>query len=181
MLETGADMTVGNVKGDVILFEPSTSEHISCRTIFDPITALAPSSDCRTYAIGYAIYSLFRLVKVLYSEVQPILTETRYQNGSILIATLHPTFTILHTMSTSRGPSRIVSLAWHASSSKQKSDMLATLSANGDLRVWSVAKPAGKDAPRVIRVLKRSDTSSTTEPKWMAWSKNGRIVQYLEG
>ncbi|KJK68680.1 hypothetical protein P875_00075777 [Aspergillus parasiticus SU-1] len=150
------NVAFGNVKGDVILFEPSTSEHISCRTIFDPITALAPSSDCRTYAIGY-------------------------QNGSILIATLHPTFTILHTMSTSRGPSRIVSLAWHASSSKQKSDMLATLSANGDLRVWSVAKPAGKDAPRVIRVLKRSDTSSTTEPKWMAWSKNGRIVQYLEG
>ncbi|KAE8419719.1 hypothetical protein BDV36DRAFT_131051 [Aspergillus pseudocaelatus] len=150
------NVAFGNVKGDVILFEPSTSEHISCRTIFDPITALAPSSDCRTYAIGY-------------------------QNGSILIATLHPTFAILHTMSTSRGPSRIVSLAWHASSSKQKSDMLATLSANGDLRVWSVAKPAGKDVPRVIRVLKRSDTSSSTEPKWMAWSKNGRIVQYLEG
>ncbi|KAB8234440.1 uncharacterized protein BDW43DRAFT_310108 [Aspergillus alliaceus] len=150
------NVAFGNDKGDVILFEPSTSEHISCRTIFDPITALAPSSDCRTYAIGY-------------------------QNGSILIATLHPTFSILHTMTTSRGPSRIVSLAWHASSSKQKSDMLATLSANGDLRVWSVAKPAGKDAPRVIRVLKRSDTSPSSEPKWMAWSKNGRIVQYLEG
>ncbi|KAB8261813.1 hypothetical protein BDV32DRAFT_30992 [Aspergillus pseudonomiae] len=150
------NVAFGSVKGDVVLFEPSTSEHISCRTIFDPITALAPSSDCRTYAIGY-------------------------QNGSILIATLHPTFTIVHTMSTSRGPSRIVSLAWHASSSKQKSDMLATLSANGDLRVWSVAKPAGKDAPRVIRVLKRSDTSSSSEPKWMAWSKNGRIVQYLDG
>ncbi|KAB8077954.1 hypothetical protein BDV29DRAFT_32119 [Aspergillus leporis] len=150
------NVAFGNEKGDVILFEPSTSEHISCRTIFDPITALAPSSDCRTYAIGY-------------------------QNGSILIATLHPTFTILHTMNSSRGPSPIVSLAWHASSSKQKSDMLATLSSNGDLRVWSVAKPIGKEAPRVIRVLKRSDTSSSTEPKWMAWSKNGRIVQYLEG
>ncbi|KAF7590805.1 hypothetical protein BBP40_002327 [Aspergillus hancockii] len=150
------NVAFGNEKGDVILFEPSTSEHISCRTIFDPITALAPSSDCRTYAVGY-------------------------QNGSILIATLHPTFTILHTMTTSRGPSPIVSLAWHASSSKQKSDMLATLSSNGDLRVWSVAKPVGKEAPRVIRVLKRSDTSSSTEPKWMAWSKNGRIVQYLDG
>ncbi|KAE8356790.1 hypothetical protein BDV28DRAFT_65532 [Aspergillus coremiiformis] len=150
------NVTFGNEKGDVILFEPSTSEHISCRTIFDPITALAPSADCRTYAIGY-------------------------HNGSILIATLQPTFTILHTMTTSRGPSRIVSLAWHASSSKQKSDMLATLMANGDLRVWSVSKPAGKDTPRVIRVLKRSDTSSSSEPKWMAWSKNGRIVQYLDG
>ncbi|EAW13249.1 WD40 repeat domain-containing protein [Aspergillus clavatus NRRL 1] len=149
------NVAFGNGKGDVVLFEPSTSEHVSTRTIFDPITALAPASDCRTYAIGY-------------------------QNGSILIATLHPTFTILHTMSTSRGPSPIVSLAWHASSSKQKSDMLATLSFNGDLRVWSVAKPPGKEAPRVIRFLKRSDPSSS-EPKWMAWSKNGRIVQYLDG
>ncbi|GFG17596.1 hypothetical protein IFM5058_08558 [Aspergillus udagawae] len=149
------NVAFGNGKGDVILFEPSTSEHVSTRTIFDPITALAPASDCRTYAIGY-------------------------QNGSILIATLHPTFTILHTMSTSRGPSPIVSLAWHASSSKQKSDMLATLSFNGDLRVWSISKPPGKEAPRVIRVLKRSDSSSA-EPKWMAWSKNGRIVQFLDG
>ena len=42
----------GNAKGEVILFEPSTSDHISARTIFDPITAIAPSSDCKTYAIG---------------------------------------------------------------------------------------------------------------------------------
>ena len=37
----------------MILFEPSSSEHISARTIFDPINALAPAADCRTYAIGY--------------------------------------------------------------------------------------------------------------------------------
>ncbi len=43
----------GNSQGNVILFEPSTSEHISARTIFDPITALAPLSDCRTFAIGF--------------------------------------------------------------------------------------------------------------------------------
>lgn len=45
-------MSTGNTQGNVILFEPSTSEHISARTIFDPITALAPASDCQTYAIG---------------------------------------------------------------------------------------------------------------------------------
>lgn len=106
--------------------------------------------------------------------------SSRYQNGSILIATLLPQFTILHTLTTSRGPSPIISLAWHASSSKQKSDMLATQSSNGDLRVWSVAKPPGKESPRVIRVLKRSDSNSS-DPKWMGWSKNGRLVQYLEG
>lgn len=43
---------VGNSQGNVILFEPSTSEHISSKTIFDPITSLAPASDCRTFAIG---------------------------------------------------------------------------------------------------------------------------------
>ena len=42
----------GNSNGEVILFEPSTQEHRSARTIFDPITALAPASDCKTYAIG---------------------------------------------------------------------------------------------------------------------------------
>jgi hypothetical protein len=159
----------------VILFEPSTSDNVSCRTIFDPITALAPATDCRTYAIGYLLLNR--------NSFKPSLTVvlSRYQNGSILIATLLPTFTILHTMTTSRGPSPIVSLAWHASSSKQKSDMLATMSANGDLRVWSVAKPPGKEAPRVIRNLKRSDASSSSEPKWMAWSKNGKIIQYLDG
>ncbi|KAJ5945658.1 hypothetical protein N7454_002497 [Penicillium verhagenii] len=149
------NVAFGNGKGEVILFEPSTSEHISARTIFDPITSLAPAMDCRTYAIGY-------------------------QNGSILIATLLPQFTILHTLTTSRGPSPIISLAWHASSSKQKSDMLATQASNGDLRVWSVSKPPTKEAPRVIRVLKRSDSTSA-DPKWMGWSKNGKIVQYLEG
>ena len=43
----------GNVQGSIILFEPSTSEHISARTIYDPIAALAPAADCRTFAIGY--------------------------------------------------------------------------------------------------------------------------------
>lgn len=42
----------GNVQGSIILFEPSTSEHISSRTIFDPITAIAPAVDCRTFAVG---------------------------------------------------------------------------------------------------------------------------------
>ena len=39
----------------MILFEPSTSEHISARTIYDPITAIAPATDSRTFAIGYSI------------------------------------------------------------------------------------------------------------------------------
>lgn len=96
------------------------------------------------------------------------------------MAALQPTFTVLHTLSTSRAPSPIVGLAWHASSSKQKSDMLATQSADGDLRVWSIGKPPTSDIPKVIRVLKRGDNVDTGLT-WIAWSKNGRILQFSQG
>jgi hypothetical protein len=101
-------------------------------------------------------------------------------NGSILIVALQPSFTILHTLTTARAPSPIVNLAWHASSTKQKSDMLATQTSDGDLRVWSVSKPPTAETPKTIRVLKRTDN---VEPgmNWMAWSKNGRILQYSDG
>jgi WD40 repeat protein len=100
-------------------------------------------------------------------------------NGSILIAALQPTFTILHTLNTSRAPSPIKGLAWHGSSSKQKSDMLATQTADGDLRVWSVPKAPSSDAPMIIRVLTRSEGRESGHC-WFAWSKNGRIVQYSD-
>ncbi|KAG4421811.1 hypothetical protein IFR04_005061 [Cadophora malorum] len=151
------NVAFGNAQGNVILFEPTTSEHISARTIDQiPITALAPAADCRTYAIGFS-------------------------NGSLLIAALQPRFTILHNLTTSRGPSPIVTLAWHASSSRQKSDMLATQTNDGDLRVWSIAKsPTSNDTAKVVRVLKRTENFQTG-PNWLGWSKNGRIVQYSEG
>lgn len=47
-----ADYLEGNAQGSVVVFEPSTSEHISARTIHDPITALAPATDCQTFGIG---------------------------------------------------------------------------------------------------------------------------------
>lgn len=59
------DHDPGNGKGEVILFEPSTSEHISTRTIFDPITALAPGADCRTYAIGCVTWYMYFEIDVL--------------------------------------------------------------------------------------------------------------------
>jgi hypothetical protein len=43
----------GNTQGNVILFEPTTSEHLSSRTLDQiAITALSPAADCRTFAIG---------------------------------------------------------------------------------------------------------------------------------
>lgn len=57
--------------------------------------------------------------------------------------------------------------------------MLATQTLDGDLRVWSVAKAPLNESPRVIRALKRTEPYSTG-PKYIAWSKNGRIVQYSD-
>ncbi|KAH7320210.1 hypothetical protein B0I35DRAFT_478476 [Stachybotrys elegans] len=150
------NVAFGNTQGSIILFEPTTSEHISSRTIDQiAVTALAPSSDCRTFAIGY-------------------------QNGSLLIATLQPRFTILHNLTTQRAPSPIVNLAWHASSSRQKSDMLAVQTHDGDLRVWSVAKShSAEDPAKVVRLLKRRETL-VEGPNWMGWSKNGRIIQFSD-
>ncbi|KAK1987802.1 hypothetical protein LZ30DRAFT_777246 [Colletotrichum cereale] len=150
------NVAFGNTQGNIILFEPTTSEHISSRTIDQiAVTALAPAADCRTFAIGY-------------------------QNGSLLVATLQPRFTILHNLGTSRAPSPIVTLNWHASSSRQKSDMLASQTHDGDLRVWSVSKSYNSDDPaKVVRILKRTDNYQSG-PNWMGWSKNGRIIQYSD-
>ncbi|GAB7361712.1 hypothetical protein MBLNU230_g1759t1 [Neophaeotheca triangularis] len=149
------NLALGNSQGAITLFEPSTTEHFSSRTIFDPVTALAPAADCKTFAIGYL-------------------------NGSILVANLQPSFTILHTLTTTRSPSRITGLAWHGSSSKQKTDMLATQTLDGDLRVWSIPKVPYQDSPNIIRILSRADVLQPG-PCWFAWSKNGRIVQYADG
>ncbi len=87
---------------------------------------------------------------------------------------------ILHNLTTSRGPSPIVNLAWHASSSRQKSDMLAAQTNDGDLRVWSLAKAFNSSDPaKVVRILKRTENFLTV-PNWMGWSKIGRILQYSE-
>ncbi len=87
---------------------------------------------------------------------------------------------ILHNLTTARGPSPIVNLAWHASSSRQKSDMLAVQTNDGDMRVWSVAKAFNSaDPAKVVRILKRTE-NFITGPNWMGWSKNGRIIQFSE-
>ncbi|OBS15426.1 hypothetical protein FPOA_13763 [Fusarium poae] len=137
------NVAFSNTKGSIIMFKPSTSEYVSSRTIDQiAVTALAPSADCRTFAIGY-------------------------QNGSLFVATLQPCFTILHNLTTSRGPSPIANLAWHASS-RQKSDMLAVQMRDGDLRVWSVAKKYSADNPaKVVRNLVKAEISMDG-PNWMA-------------
>ena len=58
--------------------------------------------------------------------------------------------------------------------------MLAIQTLDGDLRIWSIAKPPTAETPKVIRMLKRTD-SLNQGPNWIAWSKNGRVLQYAEG
>ena len=172
----------GNAQGSVILFEPTTSEHISSRTIDQiAVSAIAPAADCRTFAIGFVFTpSPLPPPRVGYEARTNVDHHLSYQNGSLLIATLQPRFTILHNLTTSRGPSPIVTLAWHASSSRQKSDMLAVQTNDGDLRVWSVTKTYNSEDPaKVVRILKRAENYQPG-PNWMAWSKNGRIIQFSE-
>jgi len=104
---------------------------------------------------------------------------SRYLNGSILVATLQP-FTMVHSLNTSNAPSRVTGLAWHGSATRQKSDMLATQTADGNIRVWSIPKIPNGDPPNIIRILNRPD-GSEIGPCWFGWSKLGRIVQHAGG
>lgn len=107
----------------------------------------------------------------------------RYQNGTIFIAKLQPNFAILHTCNSRyqrESPLSIVGLAWHGSSSKQKSDMLASQTADGDLLVWSVPKAQGGEQPSIIRELGNFQGRGPSQC-WFGWSKTGRIVQHQEG
>lgn len=150
------NVAFGSEKGEITVFEPATSGHVSTATIFHSITALAPSADCTTYAIGY-------------------------NNGTMILAALQPQFAVLHNISAIRSHSPIVHLCWHASSSKQKSDMLAIQDQDGDLKVWSVTKPPTAGPPRVIRLLKRlTPTQFVPGRTFVAWSKNGRVLQYQD-
>ena len=54
---TATDINLaGGSQGSVVLFTPSDTETESARTIFDPITSIAPAWDCQTYAVGCAIF-----------------------------------------------------------------------------------------------------------------------------
>jgi hypothetical protein len=63
-----------------------------------------------------------------------------YQNGSLFVATLQPRFTILRNLTISKGLLHVFNLMRHASSLRQKYDMLAVHMREGDLPVWSAAR-----------------------------------------
>ncbi|KAK4444605.1 WD40-repeat-containing domain protein [Podospora aff. communis PSN243] len=160
------NVALGNVQGNVVVFDPAASQHVSIPTIDQlAITALAPADDCKTFAIGY-------------------------QNGKLILATLQPRFTILHSLSTpihlqAPSSSPVITLEWHGSPSRQKSDFLAVQADDGYLHVWSVPKariPDSEEPARLVRFLKRPGRENYQPGRnWMSWSKGGRIIQYSNG
>ncbi|EPQ67855.1 Bgt-2838 [Blumeria graminis f. sp. tritici] len=150
------NIVFGDELGNVILFELSTSENLNVKTIDQvSITALAPAVDCRTFAIGFS-------------------------NGSLYIATMQPCFTVLHDLTRPKITTSITTLAWHASSPRQKSVLLATQYCDGNLRIWSIPKyHICTETAKVMRILQRTDKVQNG-PHWSAWSKNGRIIQFCE-
>ena len=58
--------------------------------------------------------------------------------------------------------------------------MLASQTADGDLRVWSVVKPPSTEPARVIRLLGTNAVSENAR-SWFGWSKNGRLLQHVDG
>ncbi|KAK7223299.1 hypothetical protein V2G26_011302 [Clonostachys chloroleuca] len=59
--------------------------------------------------------------------------------------------------------------------------MLAVQYSNGDLRVWSMGKVYSPDNPiKTVRVLDKKGTDEYANSHWMAWSKNGTIIQYSD-
>lgn len=101
-------------------------------------------------------------------------------NGSIMIISVHPVFTIHHTLSTQRRPSPVSTVAWHGGSGRHKTDMLATQTADGDLRVWNIPRSSDKGhIPQAIRIISM-DEGIVSGPNWFAWSRNGRIIQHSD-
>lgn len=94
-----------------------------------------------------------------------------------MIAALSPTFTMLHTLTIPGVPCPVSGLAWHGSSSKQTTEMLATQTSDGTLRVWSVAKAPHAGRPKIIRVLASAEIGENG-PNWFGWSKNGRLITF---
>lgn len=86
----------------------------------------------------------------------------------------------MHNLTTSRAPSPVINLSWHASSSRQKSEMLAVQKHDGDLRVWSVTKAYNiEDPAKVVRILRKAEALENGS-NWMGWSKNGRVIQFSD-
>jgi len=104
-----------------------------------------------------------------------------YDNGAMIIASLMPLFVVHHTLAQGGDNlAPVTQIAWHGSSSRQKSDMLATQTDDGDLKVWSISKPIdGGEPARIVRMLKKPDGYAQSR-NWMSWSRNGRIIQYSD-
>lgn len=147
-------------------------------TIFDPVNAIS-SSPCGTMlAVGYVVIIIDVILKSDCAH-----DDHRYQNGTVLVASLADSmdskFTILHSLAIANNPVPITGVAWHGTTSKQNTEMLATQTADGNLRVWGIPKEDNEDIARIIRIV--NPPAEMLDRVWFSWSKNGRILQYCDG
>jgi hypothetical protein len=102
----------------------------------------------------------------------------RYNTGTILIVTVAPMFSILHSLHTTSTPSPISGLAWHGTLSGAKTEMLATHTTTGDLRVWAIPKVGHDGLAHIIRTIGPGTTKIARA--WFGWSRAGKLVQYCD-
>ncbi|CAG9989491.1 unnamed protein product [Clonostachys byssicola] len=152
------DLVLGNAKGCLIFFDPITTQHFPVTTFSGiAISTIAQAEECDYIAIGC-------------------------QTGGVFIVTPPPNFAILY--HAARRPQLsfpVATLRWHRTPSLQQKTMLAVQYSNGDLRVWSMGKAYSPDNPiKTVRVLDKNGIDEHVNSHWMAWSKNGTIVQYSD-
>uniref|UniRef100_A0A8H7N8F4 Fungal N-terminal domain-containing protein n=1 Tax=Bionectria ochroleuca TaxID=29856 RepID=A0A8H7N8F4_BIOOC len=151
-------LVLGNAKGCLIFFDPITTQHFPVTTFSGiAISAIAQAEECEYIAIGC-------------------------QTGAVFIVTPPPNFAILyHAARRPQFSFPVATLRWHRTPSLQQKTMLAVQYSNGDLRVWSMGKVYSPENPiKTVRVLDKKGTDEHANPHWMAWSKNGTIVQYSD-
>jgi hypothetical protein len=122
----------------------------------------------------------------------------RYGDGSILLIRTNPSFQILFTNSVAHtGP--VVSLAWrpefsaprtytekdgkvHKSSAEDMALLASCPTAKGEFRIWAWSSKTEKLSG--FRDEKKDGTEDTGSPSAIGglhWSRNGKVVQLIEG
>src|SRR3569833_1008240 len=170
-------MAIGGITGHITLVKPikDVSAVPFITTISTPtgrpITELAPLVDSKIFAIGSVNRYLVTCKPCTLNYLQ-----SRFQNGWVIIAALQPTFSVLYTFESTIAPS---CLAWHISSPRRSSLLLAGQMDSGDVRVWSVPRKPNPlvQQPKVVRFLPKTKGYHQGF-NWMAWSKNGHIIQH---
>ena len=178
-------LTVGDMVGNFIVFNARFATSRYNRTVPKAITAIAPShADPHIHAVGY-FPPLIGLI-------------SSYADGSILLIRTNPSFQILFTNTVAHtGP--IVSLAWrpefsaprtytekdgkvHKSSAEDMALLASCPTTKGDFRIWAWSSKNEKlTGFRDENSDAVENEGSPSAVGGLHWSRNGKVVQFIEG